>query len=79
MARAGLTCDGRVAAGAFFGVQAAEALDAVRIFPLGGERLACQSGFAARAEEALFVPHLVPIGHPSFSQSLQVKKTHFNA
>lgn len=66
-----LTCDGRFAAGTLFGVQAAETLDTVRTFSLRGEGLASQRSFAARAEETLFVPHLVLVGHPSFSQSLQ--------
>lgn len=65
-----LTCDGCVASGALFGVQAAETLDTVRSFPLRGEGLAGQWGFAARAEKTLFVPHLVFVGHPSFGQSL---------
>lgn len=63
-------CDGRVAAGALLGVQAAETLDAVRTLPLRGEGLASQWSFAARAEKTLFVPHVVLVGHPSFSQSL---------
>lgn len=66
-----LTCDGCVAAGTLFGVEAAETLDAVRTLPLWGEGLAGQRSFAARAEKTLFVPHLVLVGHPSFSQSLQ--------
>lgn len=70
-----LTCDGRVAAGTLLGVQAAETLDAVRTVPLRGEGLASQRSFAARAEKTLFVPHLVLVGHPSFSQSLQGTQT----
>lgn len=66
-----LTCDGRVAAGTLFSVQAAETLDAVRTLPLRGEGLTGQQRSAARAEEALFVPHLVLVGDASFSQSLQ--------
>lgn len=66
-----LTCDGRVAAGALFGVQAAETLDAVGTVSLRGERLTSQRSFTARADETLLVPHLVLVGHPSFSQSLQ--------
>ncbi len=69
-----LTCDGRVAAGTLFGVQAAKTLDAVWTVSLRGERLAGQRSFAAHAEETLFVPDLVLVGHPSFSQSLWDKK-----
>lgn len=66
-----LTCDGRVAAGTLLGVQAAEALDAVRSLALRGEGLAGQRSLAARAQETVFVPHLVLVGHASFSQCLQ--------
>lgn len=70
-----LTCDGRVAAGTLFGIQAAETLDTVRTLPLRGEGLASQRSFAARAEKTLFVPNLILVGHPSFSQSLQDRNT----
>lgn len=66
-----LTRDGCVAAGTLFGVEAAEALDAVGTFSLRGEGLARQRSFAARAQETLLVPNLVLVGHPAFSQSLQ--------
>lgn len=66
-----LTCDGGVAAGTLFGIEAAEALDAEWAFPLRGEGLASQRGFAASAEKTLLVPNLVLVGHPSFSQSLR--------
>lgn len=71
-----LTCDGRVAAGTLFGVQAAETLDTVRTLPLRGEGLAGQRNFAARAEKTLFVPDLVLVGHSAFSQSLEDRNTH---
>ena len=70
-----LTRDGRVAAGALLGVQAAETLDAVGAVALRGEGLAGQRGFAARAEETLSVPNLVLVGHPSFGQSLRRRNT----
>lgn len=70
-----LTCDGCVAAGTLFGILAAEALDAVGTFSLRGEGLAGQGGFAARAEETLFVPDLVLVGDPAFSQGLQDRST----
>lgn len=65
-----LTCDGRVAPGTLFSVQAAETLDAVRSLSLRGEGLTSQRSFAASAQKTLFVPHLVLVGHPSFSQWL---------
>lgn len=65
-----LTCDGRVAAGALLGIEAAEALDAVGTVPLWGEGLSGQRGLAARAQETLLVPDLVLVGHAAFSQSL---------
>lgn len=70
------TCDGGVAAGTLFGIHAAETLDTVRTLSLRGEGLASQRSFAAGAEKTVFVPHLVLVGHPSFSQSLQDAKTH---
>lgn len=65
-----LTCDGRVAPGTLFSVQAAETLDAVWSLSLRGEGLTSQRSFAPGAQKALFVPHLVLVGHPSFSQWL---------
>lgn len=68
---ASLTCDGRVAAGTFLGVKAAEAADAVGTLSLGREGLTRQRSAAARAQEALFMPHLVLVGHAPFSQRLR--------
>lgn len=65
-----LTCDRCVAPGTLFGVEAAEALDAVRALPLRGEGLTGQLSFAGGAEKTFFVPNLILVGHAPFSQSL---------
>ena len=69
------TCDGRVAPGTLLRVERAEALDAVGAVPLRGEGLAGQRGLAPRAHEALFMPHLVLIGHAPFGQGLSIRET----
>lgn len=57
------TCDGFAACFTLLGVQVTEALQAVgAVFPRG-EGLASQLGLAASADEALFVPRLVTVGH----------------
>lgn len=68
------TCDGGVATGAFFGIKAAEAADAVGTLPLRCEGLPSQRGAAAAAQEALFMPHLLLVGHAPFSQRLRDRK-----
>lgn len=63
-------CDGGVAAGALLGVKVTETFDAVGALSLRREGLSGQRHLTARAEEALFMPHFVFVGHSSFGQSL---------
>lgn len=71
-----LTCDGLCAGTALLGIEVSKALDAVGVVILGGELLASQGGLAARADKALLVPRLVPVGHPSLGQGLQEERAH---
>lgn len=71
-----LTCDGLCAGTALLGIEVSKALDAVGVVILGGELLASQGGLAARADEALLVPRLVPVGHPSLGEGLQEERAH---
>lgn len=66
-----LTCDGLGAGAALLGIEIPKALDAVRVVILGGELLPSQRGLAARADETLLVPRLVPVSHSSLGQGLQ--------
>lgn len=70
----GLTCDWFGAGLALLGVQAAEALEAVRAVVPGGEVLTRQLHFTVGAHKALPVPRLVPIGHAPFGQSLRARR-----
>lgn len=70
-----LTCDGLCAGTALLGIEVPKALDAVRVVILGGELLPSQGGLAARADKALLVPGLIPVGHSSLGEGLQQEST----
>ena len=67
----GLACDGFAAGLTLLGVQAAEALEAVRAVVSGGEVLTRQLRLTAGAHETLLMPRLVPVSHAPFSQGLE--------
>lgn len=64
------TCDGFFAGGTFLGVQVAEALDAVWIFTLCGERLSGELNFTSRTQETLFMPGLISVRNTTLNQGL---------
>lgn len=70
----GLTCDWLGAGLALLGVQAAEALEAVRAVVPRREVLTSQLDFTVGAHKALPVPRLVPIGHAPLGQSLRGRR-----
>lgn len=70
-----LTCDGLCARTALLGIEVPKALDAVWVVILGGELLPSQGGLAARADKALLVPGLIPVGHSSLGEGLQEGNT----
>lgn len=72
------TADRGGARSAFLGKQVAEAVEAVGEVVLGGEPLADQLLLAADADEALLMPRLVPVVHPSGGDGLEgkVRKRH---
>lgn len=63
-------CDGLCAGAALLGIEVPKALDAVWVVILGGELLPSQGGLAARADKALLVPGLIPVGHSSLGEGL---------
>lgn len=69
-----LTCDGLCAGTALLGIEVPKALDAVGVVILGGELLPSQGGLAARADKALLVPGLIPVGHSSLGEGLQQER-----
>lgn len=78
-----LTCDGFFAGGTFLGVQVAEALDAVWIFTLCGERLSGELNFTSRTQETLFMPGLISVRNTTLNQGLfeikQIQILYFTA
>lgn len=69
-----LACDWFAAGLALLGIQAAEALEAVRGVVSGGEVLPGQLHFTAGAHKTLFMPRLISISHATFSQGLKEKR-----
>lgn len=72
--RCGLACDWFGAGLTLLGVQAAEALEAVRAVVSGGEVLTRQLRFTVGAHKTLPVPRLVPVGHTAFGQGLRMRQ-----
>lgn len=66
-----LACDWFAAGLALLGVQAAEALQAVRAVFTGGEVLPRQLCRAVSAHKALLMEGLVSVGHAPFGQGLE--------
>lgn len=58
------------AGGTFLGIEVAEAVQAVSKVISGGEPLARQLLLAASAQEAVLVPWLLTVGHPTGSDGL---------
>jgi len=63
-------CDGLATGSAPLGEQLPEAVSAVRLVITRGEPLPCQGLLAVRAGEALPVPGVVTVGHPSLGDYL---------
>jgi len=68
-------CDWLAAGGAPLGEQLPEAVGAVRFVITRGEPLSCQGLLAVRAGEALPVPGVVTVGHPSLGDHLTTLDT----
>jgi len=68
-------CDWLAAGGAPLGEQLPEAVGAVRLVITRGEPLSCQGLLAVRASEALPVPGVVTVGHPSLGDYLATLDT----
>jgi len=68
-------CDRLAAGGAPLGEQLPEAVSAVRLVITRGEPLSCQGLLAVRAGEALPVPGVVTVGHPSLGDYLATLDT----
>lgn len=65
-----ITTNGSGAGSTFLGIEVAEAVEAVGKVISGGKPLASQLQLAAGAEEAVLVPGLVTVCHPSRSDGL---------
>lgn len=65
-----VTTNGGGAGGTLLGIKVAEAVEAIGKVISRGEPLASQLLLAASAQEAVLVPGLVMVGHPSSSDGL---------
>lgn len=69
-----LTANGGSAGGTLLGIKVAEAVETVGEVISGGKPLARQLLLAAGAQEAVLVPGLVVVGHPTSGDGLGEKK-----
>lgn len=65
-----ITTNGGGARGALLGIKVAEAVETISKVISGGKSLARQLLLAAGAQEAVLVPGLVMVGHPTSSDGL---------